>query len=272
VIVYQTIGEIAQAWIFALRSLRRPQVREPFFIVGGLQLILLLALGNFHSVALAGFMAPVVRALGGEAALHYPDHFWALPEIYRSATTVLGILFTYTAWGVATLRFAGEHGTWQEGFRRAPALMAVAVFATGTPWLITSLFDLIPTDITLRTTNIRLGLQGIELLMIVITKSLVAFAIPFILLLGMPFAEAVTRSAKLLRHSWLTIFAMIAIPMAILFPSTFFMFEMDMSAKGMRPEGVGLLLTANIVIRLCFDSLVVGGVTAIFIHRTGRSS
>ena len=119
-IVYQTIGEVAQAWIFALRALGRPQVREPFFVVGGLQLILLLALGNFHAVALAGFLAPVVRALGGEAALHYPDHFWALPEIYRSANTAFGIFFTYTAWGVATIRFAGEQVTWQEVIRRAP--------------------------------------------------------------------------------------------------------------------------------------------------------
>lgn len=269
--LYRAVGTVAQAWMFALRGVRRARTREPFVLVGGIQLILLIALGHFHTPALAGFLTPVVRWLGGEGATHYPDHFWALPEVIRGADTILAILFTFIAWGVATLRFSERAAPWSAGFRRSGALMGIGLLSAGTVWIITSLFDLIPIEITMRSFIIRMGFQGIELLMIVLVQSLLAYAIAFVLLDGRTFGGALAGSVGFFRQRWMTTFLLLALPAAILFPMTFFLFEMNMDEAGLVPEGVGMLLTVRLVIRVFFDVLVVGGLTFVFLGRKAES-
>jgi hypothetical protein len=56
----------------------------------------------FWHPALAGFMVPVVRTLGGVEAVHFPEHVRAFPAMFQTAEIVMTALFSFvlTVWAV----------------------------------------------------------------------------------------------------------------------------------------------------------------------------
>jgi hypothetical protein len=267
--VFQGVGLAAGGWGSAFRGLLHPPVREPFLLLFGVQLLLLIALGYFHAPVLAPIMEPVVRWLGGEEATHYPEHFWALPEILRNAELVVFIVLGPLALGVGTLRFARGSAAWGEAFARTPALLTLGVLGPGLSWTITSLFDLIPLEFSLQSFVIRMGLQAAELLSIALVYTALAYSIAFVLIAGRPLGPALRDSIRLAARLPIPTFLLVAVPLAILFPPTFFMYEMDMGEAGLPPDAVGLLLTARILLQVIFAALSVGGLTDLFLHSTG---
>jgi hypothetical protein len=267
--IFRIVGTVAQSWLFALRCLGYGRVREPFFVLGGLQLIVLILLGEFHQEWLAGAITPVVRLLGGDAATHYPEHFWRLPEIYRTANAVLMIGLGIFAYGAAISGFVARADRWRPAFTKGAALVPVALLTTGVSWAITSAFNQIPMEIALRSSIIRLGLQAVELGLVVVVLSAFAYAPAFIVLEGASAGRALAESWRLMRRLPLHTLLVIAVPMGVLFPPTFFLFEMNMDEAGLVPDVVGLLLTLLLVIRVFFDVLVIGGLTFLFVHERG---
>lgn len=266
--LFQGVGLAAGAWASAFRATLRPPVREPILLLCGVQLLLLIGLGYFHAPALVRWMAPVVRWLGGEEATHYPEHFWALPEILRNAELPIAVLLAPIALGVATLRFARGSAPWREAFDRTAALIAIGVLGPGSAWTITSLFDLIPLEFSLRSFNIRMGLQGAELLSIALVYSGLAYSIAYVLLDRRPLGSALLASLRLAARLPIPTFLLVAVPMGVLFPPTFFMFEMDMGEAGLPPDAVGLLLALRIVLQAAFATLSLGGLTDLFLRST----
>ena len=103
--------QIALAWQSMLRTLaelRHPATWAPWLVVGAVQFALILLLWNFAHPWLSSWMAPLVIALGGEAATHYPGLFRALPSMYSTADLVIGALLGSVAIGAATRVFAGR--------------------------------------------------------------------------------------------------------------------------------------------------------------------
>ena len=266
--VFQVVGLAAGAWGAAARGVLHPPVREPFLLLCGVHLLLLIGLGYFHAPALAPVMEPLVRWLGSEEATHYPEHFWALPEILRNAELVIAVLLGPLVLGVATLRFARGSAAWREAFARMPALLALGVLGPGLSWTITSLFDLIPLEFTLQSFMIRMGLQAAELLLIALVYTSLAYSIAFLLIAGRPLGAALRGSLQLTARLPMPTFLLVGVPLAILFPPTFFMYEMDMGEAGLPPDAVGLLLTARIALQVIFAALTVGGLTHLFMHST----
>ena len=162
-IVYQVVGTVTRSWWFAVRCLQYGRVREPFFVLAGAQLGVLILLGQFHAEWLAGALTPVVSTLGGEAATHYPEHFWLLPELYRNANVLVMILFGVFAHAAAIAGFAARADRWAPAFQRAGALVPLGLLNFGTAWAITSAFDLIPQEIVFYSSIVRLGFQGIDI-------------------------------------------------------------------------------------------------------------
>lgn len=268
--VYQVVGTVVQAWGFALRCLQFGRVREPFFVLAGLQLGVLILLGQFHAEWFAGALTPVVRALGGEAATHYPEHFWLLPELYRNANAGLMILFGVFIHAAAIAGFASRSNRWSPAFRRAGALIPIGFLHFGIAWAITSAFNLVPEEIVFYSSIIRLGLQGVELGLILILSSLLAYAPVLVVLDDASFPRALAGSVRLCLRMPLQTLLVVAVPVALMFPPTFFLYEMNLDMAGLAPETVGLLLIAIVVVRVCFDVVVVGGLTCLYLS-FGRS-
>ena len=70
-----------QALWLSLRELRAGRLWTPWLALGVLQLAVLMALLAFAHPLLAWAVAPLVRVIDGEPALHYPDFYRSLPFI-----------------------------------------------------------------------------------------------------------------------------------------------------------------------------------------------
>jgi hypothetical protein len=267
--LYQTIGFVAQAWLAAARASLRAEVWTPLLVLTGVQSAVLLGLIYFYVPGLSPIAEPLVRGLGGEIATHYPDHYWALPAMFRNTNVFVTVLVGSLAFAVATLNCARAPGGWVLVISRAPALISLALLGPGLAWIITSLFNLIPLEVVLRSFVIRLGLQGIELGIIVIIQSMLAYGIAFVVLADRPLGAAISGSFHLARLVAIPTLILVAAPLAILFPPTFFLLEMDASEKGLIPESVALIMGAQLLLRLLLNMLLVGSLTHVFMRATG---
>ncbi|HEX5133261.1 MAG TPA: hypothetical protein VFX92_12335 [Candidatus Krumholzibacteria bacterium] len=98
-------------------ALRSPSVLVPFLVFGLLQMLLLSALAFFDWPPIAPLMLPVVRALGGDAAIHYPAHFALLPRVWDSVYLPLVATIGFSLWTLAVWVMVGHH----EVGRRVPS-------------------------------------------------------------------------------------------------------------------------------------------------------
>ena len=98
----------AQALGLSLRELRAGRQWVPWLALGALQFAALMALLAFAHPLLAWAVAPLVRAIGGESALHYPDFYRSLPFVYSRVDLVVGSLGGAVATGWSTLLFAAR--------------------------------------------------------------------------------------------------------------------------------------------------------------------
>ncbi len=97
-----------QALWLSLRESRAGRLWGPWLVLGTLQCAVLAALLGFAHPLLAGTVAPFVRAVAGEPALHYPGFFRALPFLYSRVDLVLGSLVGAVATGWSTRLFAAR--------------------------------------------------------------------------------------------------------------------------------------------------------------------
>lgn len=98
-------------------GLRSPTVLLPFVAFGLLQAIIVALLASLPNPALAPVLVPVVRALGGEPALHYPEHFVLLPVMFRRVYLPLVATVGFALWTLAVWWMVDRH----EVGRRGPA-------------------------------------------------------------------------------------------------------------------------------------------------------
>lgn len=104
--------QIALAWEGFVRTLRlvgRVQLWLPWLVIGIAQGIALLLIWWFAHPLVSRFMAPLVQAVGGEDALHYPDIFSHMPGLYARADMVLVASLGAVMLGASTQLFAHAH-------------------------------------------------------------------------------------------------------------------------------------------------------------------
>ena len=95
-----------QALWLTLREIRAGRLWVPWLALGALLLAALMALVGFAHPLLSWAVAPLVRAIGGEPALHYPDFYRTLPFLYSRVDLVLGTLAGAVATGWSTRALA----------------------------------------------------------------------------------------------------------------------------------------------------------------------
>jgi hypothetical protein len=151
------LEQLALAWHalgHSLRALSAGRLWAPWAALGACQLAMLAALVAFAHPVLAWALVPLVRALGGEAALHYPDFFRVLPFVYSRVDLVLGSVLGAVATGWSTLLFAAR---W-----RRQAIGAAAAWAGTAPRALTLVLGQLPFQllVLLFTTLLERSLAG----------------------------------------------------------------------------------------------------------------
>jgi hypothetical protein len=97
-----------QALWHTLRRMGDGRLWAPWLALGAVQGLVLVGLANFAHPWVAWALAPLVRASAGEAALHYPEFFRALPALYVRADLVVVALLGAILTGWSVVLFSGR--------------------------------------------------------------------------------------------------------------------------------------------------------------------
>ena len=95
----------------AAREAWRPACWRPWLPVLVIRLLVVLALGFAAHPALAWFMAPLLRAVSGDAALRFPAGLQRLALLAAHADVLVAALVVPVAAGLASRRFAAAFGS-----------------------------------------------------------------------------------------------------------------------------------------------------------------
>ena len=104
--------QIAIAWHAFLRTLAllaRPALWAPWLVLAAAQAGVLGLIWWFAHPLVSSFMAPLVRAVGGADALHYPDIFSHMPGLFSRADMILIATLGAVVLGASSRLFANAH-------------------------------------------------------------------------------------------------------------------------------------------------------------------
>jgi hypothetical protein len=180
--------------------------------------------------------------------------------------------------GKAVARFARNYGyltpnrTFATKLLVVVELMVLGLVSLECLTVVERLFDLIPEDVKLSSTILRLALSGSELLMSVLVQCLLAYTTAWVVLKGSTPWAALRDSATTAIKMPLTTFLLVAWPAAVLFPFTFALYEMDLSERDLPPEIMAILLGVQLGLALVLTFLREGSLTRVFLWRLQATS
>ncbi len=92
-------------WIESIGLMRRRYLFMPFLGIFAAKIIPLVLVFWFWHPLFSSFMTPIIKSLGGEALLHYPEHIRLLPNVFRFMEIVVMIVvgFAMLGWAVFLL-------------------------------------------------------------------------------------------------------------------------------------------------------------------------
>jgi len=122
-----------QSLAYAFRQILQVPLWVPWLALGALQLAVIGGLWWFAHPTISWLLAPAVRAMAGEDALHYPNLFRWLPELYGRFDLVVGALAGAVVTGQSTALFAawfsGQPLRPGEGMRRGVSRAGALILA-----------------------------------------------------------------------------------------------------------------------------------------------
>ncbi|MBD3235463.1 MAG: hypothetical protein GF330_02020 [Candidatus Eisenbacteria bacterium] len=251
----------------------RPTLWVPMLLVAAVQLLALLFLLSFHHSALLPIALPVVRLLGGEAATHYPNLYFALPNMFFEINLFVTALVSSIAGGAGALLFARAYGIegfarpWRAALRRAPALIAVGIFLVLLVYGVSRASGLVPREAILGDAFVRWGVRLGVLLVFIVIESLLAYATAWIVLMGEGPGAAVRDSVRVAGHTFPPTLLVVGVPALLFFPLSYLAGRVDLIAGKLSPEVMAGLVIAQILLGILLTFFVVGAVTRLFLWR-----
>lgn len=260
---------VSWAWRGAAACSLRPRIWAPLLIAFGIQTALLLTLILFFHPVLLPLALPLVRALGGPEATHYPALYYSLPAMVTRMNVVVDTAITSILVGIATLLFARAFGsdtpenTVRRAIRRAPALIVTSAVTLGVLVLGDRLTALVPMDLVNRSFFLRWGMRGFSMFLFIIVQSLMAYTAAWIVLAGHGIWPAIRDSVRVTARTFIPTFLVVGIPVVIMFPISY----MTRGAARLKPEMVANLLGLGLVVQLILTFFLVGAITRLFVWR-----
>jgi hypothetical protein len=263
---------------WAVRSvfplLRRGSLWLPFLLIVGVQaasLALVLAYGRGIPVP---FVGTGMRWTGGEAAVHFPFFYAAVPVflarwslllsacVFSFATAAAVLLFA-RAWG-----FESEVGPWRAAGRRYPGILAIGLVTALLSLLIFLAGQIVPADTLAMNRNLRWGTRFTLLGAFLVVQSLLVYAYPWLVLKGQPWALSLGRSTRTALQMAIPTLLVVGVPVLLLYPFDYVTGRADLFLTKLRPDLIGSVLIVKFVLEAVLGFFLVGATTRLFLWRT----
>ena len=270
--LFRPLGRAGLAW----RSLRlaagRGRIWAPLCILALARLAAILVLFSFHVPWLASFGVPLVHWLGGEAATHYPQHFFALPAMFAQAELLITVLVASIALGASVVGFAACYTrrelspAWQLALRAAPHLMLLSLLLVASSVGSAAVLDrLVPLALPDRLQGP--GEWAAQLGIDVLVQAVLAYAIAAIVLLRRSILGAISLSFRLARRNPLTTLLIVGVPALLLQLAILAMKRWNPMAIGLTPEWITAGVLFQVLLELLLAFVVLGSTTRVFLSR-----
>ncbi len=244
------------AIIDAFRGPRKSGLWTPFLLLFAVNALGLLVLTQFYRPIFAWFAAPLVRALAGPGAVHYPGFYQVLPGVFSWVNILvdlfLGSWIFGTVWLITWRHVTGmdPRGSRSEAGRAYAKLVLLRLPISLVPPLIAMLLPLVlPTrdDGTFAPTVQRLQ-RGGTFLAGVLIESLFLFG-PAALLIGKrSVAGAFANTFRMAGRAPLAIFLVVFLPNCLNLIVDYAVRNRETIIAKMTPELIGLVVLAAIVV------------------------
>jgi hypothetical protein len=268
----QQISLLLWSWIETTRNLGRGRLWGPFLTFWLVQALTILLLTQFHRALLAPILVPILKSLGGEAILHYPVFYLALPSVFTVIALFLDLLIGAWTLGAGFLLF------WQadrpaEPFRgafgragrsygrlvlaRLPLVVLLVLLLFGLPRLLLAGSTDVPGS-TLR--SIRYG----SVLIGSILEGLFLYAPLAILVEGRGVWGALRRSFSVAGRIPLATLGAVLIPNLIQIPISAVFRRSDLIVRNLTPEIIAWVLVGAAVFYVVSAFFAVGAGSRLF--------
>jgi hypothetical protein len=253
-------------WKQTAQSWRRPITLLPFTIYAVFQLLLLAGLVFFIYPPFSFIFLPLHRALYGEAALHYPNNFIVLPQLFDTLNIVLSGIMGILVIGVATLLFYASSNRQALKLNVTPVgkryfhlfaawlgetgLILLLIF--GSVWL-GAQYPSVGTYIT----AFRVG--GV-----VFISAVFAFTTALILIDQQPFWAALAKSAKIFASYAILTFFLVGLPTLVQLPIHFVLSNAATIVRKLNPEIIAFAIGAGVVSSMLSNYFIVGTITHLY--------
>lgn len=254
-----------KAWLFAL-----PQVLASALILAGLL--------QFYRSPLNVFWAPVVRAIAGENALHYPRFFRDAPLVFSALEAAAFWLLLPIGWAAfihALPRlFWDGRPRWKTNLRagRGRALrvwggaLPLAAIQIGAALFIGQLLS---GDVAESPRLFQIA-QLLSFGAITMVQVLAGFVIPAIMLGNLSLGSAWARSWALATRSFWTTMAFVLLPRLPEIPIHFVIARLPEYWGRLDPDSVGPLLAARVLVTILGTMMTIAATSRFYLHVCGE--
>ncbi len=254
------------SWKETFMALRRPLVLVPFIVYALVQLFLVAGLVFFMYPPFSFLFLPLLRWLGGEAALHYPNYFLGLPQAFDLLNLGLSGILGIGVVGAATLLFAANDrkATWGSRMQNVRARYGHLFGA----WLVETALSLavIYGCAAWAASNPALGkyLGVVRVLGVIFVGALLGFTSALIMLERQPFPSAIVMSMRSFARYGIFAFIFVGVPSLLQFPIQFLLSKSAVIVQKLNPEIIAGIVGASIVAGMISNFLIIGALTNLY--------
>lgn len=260
------IGLLFWSWKETLTAVRKPIVLMPFFIYALVQTALVAGLVFFMYPPFSFLFLPLLRWLGGESSLHYPNYFLGLPQAFDLLNLVMSGILGIGVAGLATLLFA-------TGNRPAPLgarlnLVGKRYGHLFAAWAVETACSLAVIYCcaawAASTPALAKYLAFARVLGVILVSALFAFTSALIMLETQPFARALGNSLKLFTRYGVYAFLFIGLPSLLQLPVQFLLSKSAVIVQKLNPEIIAGVVLAGVVAGMITNYFILGAITNLY--------
>ena len=215
----------------------------------------LLLLTFFHRPEIVGLGLPLVQALGGPEASHYPDHLLQLPQVFAGVDPwILVLLGGPAALGVVRSLIPrlipGALPPAGHGLRTMIDAMLCAALVVALAACVDLIFDFLPEALRNRGGKMGLALAMAHSGVLVLVLSPLLCSFSALAVHGDRFFAAVRRSTRIASSEPITVLLLAAWPIAVALPFDVLSGRIGRDRFGTEPEAMLVVVAAGLLVEI----------------------
>ena len=276
------IGVIWKVVFSALQ--KHPSIAIPFYISGGVKLfgIAVIFFSIFYPLSIV--FGPIIKTLYGEAFLHYPFNFVLIPKLFyyvQIATYIFleGFLTSMAVWMVFRVNEGKKPDLRESAAKALPKYIAVMALLASI-FIIVFLLNYAEMfvikrflmkfkfmEVLVKQNLLEFILICVNFFIVALLESVLAFAIPFIVLENKKFFKAIGSSFSLAARNFGSVFILILTPTFFVLPLTLLGAGLPILTNNTFPEITFIVLGGSVIVGFLADCMVTLSLTFLFLSK-----